>query len=130
MDPTAPEPGTAVAPHAERLSPEAAWGMRALIMVLMFLLRWIGSGPSPSTDEVAEPVEGHALPDPNHRAERAQRVARGTIAATSQRAAAAPTTPVDADGAAANRRRALYASALTAAGTAAWVAGRRSGGRR
>ncbi len=131
MDPTAPEPAAAVAPAAEPLSPEAAWGLRAVMMVLMFLLRWIGSGSSPTAAESTEPEHEPALPDPQQRVQRAQRVAKSTAVVTNPRPESATATAVATRGASsANRKRALYASAVTAAGTAAWVAGRRSGGRR
>ena len=108
--------------------------MRALIMVLMFLLRWVGSGPSPTDDEVTAPADEPLALSESQQVDRAQRVARGAAGAASHRAVKESVTPPVAGGsdtaAAANRRRALYASALTAAGTAAWVAGRRSGVRR
>jgi len=137
MVPMAPEPGEATPSGdqgVQRLSPEAAWGMRALIMVLMFLLRGLGGGsavgaaapPAPADDAPSAPPPSDA-----EQAQRAARVAKGAAPVSSgETTPAAATVGATDELAAANRRRAMYASALTAAGTVAWMAGRRSGRRR
>jgi len=133
MVPMAPEPGDAVDHEVQRLSPEAAWGVRALIMVLMFLLRGIGGGPAVGVAALPAPADDApaAPPSDAERARRAARVAKGAAPASNGEITPASATVGATDElAAANRRRAMYASALTAAGTVAWMAGRRSGRRR
>lgn len=134
MVPTAPDPGDAADHEVQRLSPEAAWGVRALIMVLMFLLRWVGRDQSvPTIDALDADEAAPTTVDDSDRSERAERVAKGTVGSTTRIGAEPSSPPSPATGrdelAAANRRRAMYASALTAAGTVAWMAGRRSGRR-
>jgi len=145
MVPTSPEPGDGATSRVEHLSTEAAWGVRALIMVLMFLLRWVGrepfAGDRPTPTDPVDP--GSVVPvDQQARAERvakararskpAAAVAPSDATARDDSAAGAfdrtvpdPLEHGDA-GAGAHRRRAVYASAVTAAGTVAWFAGRRS----
>lgn len=106
------EPGDAM------VSTEAEWGLRALIMVLLVFLRW--AGRDLSTTPSTEATTGSAP----------EMIAATPTGSPRHRPAPVASESLDPELVSSSaRRRTAFASAVAVAGTAAWIAGRRSAGR-